>query len=177
MQTTRRNPPVNTLAVCSGECHLSADAASQWISRDVGASIALAAYVPHLGLGGLLRFAYPDSAADPELAEINPYLFADTAVPALLASVRERGGSNRELRLYAVGGSAVAERAFAASSGKANELALKKILWRENVWLTGEDLGGHLARSVWFEPATGRLIVRSETRRFAQSLPELRYAV
>jgi chemotaxis protein CheD len=177
MQTISRNSSVTSLSARNGDCHLSADTDLRLVSRDIGGSVALAVYVPSLGLGGLLRFSFPDSAANPGLAEANPYLFADTGVTALLASVRRYGIADQNLRLHAVGGSAAPEPTQPTGFGKANELALKKILWRENVWLASEDLGGDFARSIWLEPATGRLIVRSEKRRVAPPMQELRYAI
>jgi chemotaxis protein CheD len=177
MQTKSLSSLETTLSARTGDCHLSRGAACRLISRGIGASVALALYVPSLALGGLLRYSYPDSAADPQLAEANPYLFADTGIAALLGSVREYGVANADLRLHAVGASAVQEPAQPAASGKANELALKKVLWREHLCLASEDLGGDFARSVWLEPAAGRLIVRSEKRRLTSPVQELRYAI
>lgn len=177
MQTTSPAQPVTAIATAPGDCHVSNDAASRLISRDVRSSVALAVSVPSIGLAGLLRFSYPDSAANPVLAQENPCLFADTGIAVLLARVRAYGSPDRDLRLYALGAATLAERAQAAVWGKANELALKKILWRENLWLASEDLGGDFARSIWLEPATGRPIVRSERHRVAAPARELRHAI
>ncbi|MGH9638853.1 MAG: hypothetical protein ACRD3Y_02230 [Bryobacteraceae bacterium] len=172
---------IQTAAIAVGEtivfCRLpAADQSAPLVARDIRSSVALAVSVPGIGLAGLLRFAYPDSAADPALAEENPCLFADTGIAELLSRVRAYGALDRDLRLYGCGAAALAERTQGAEWAKANELALKKILWREHLYLAGEDLGGDCARSLWLD-ASGRIIVRSERARAAAAAEGLRHAV
>lgn len=164
------------ITVAPGECFVSNKADCRLVCRDVRSSVALAVSAPSIGVAGLLRFAYPDSAGNPALAEENPLLFADTGIAALLSLVREHGIADADLRFYAAGASPIPERGQAVAWGKANELALKKILWREKLWLSSEDLGDDCARSLWLEPS-GRLIVRSERRRAATPARELRHAI
>lgn len=169
-------PPVTTAAVTPGECYVSKDTDCRLICRDVRSSVALAVSAPTIGLAGLLRFAYPDSKANPLLAEDSPSLFADTGIPAFLSLVRGHGVPDCDLRFYAIGAAAIPERAQPAVWGKANELMLKKILWREKLYLASEDLGGAFSRCVWLEPG-GRIVVRSERHRVAAPARELRHAI
>lgn len=168
--------PTRMAIAVPGECQVTTEMGWSLVARDIRSSVALAVAVPSIGLAGLLRFAYPDSAANPVLAEENPCLFADTGIAELLARVRARGISDGELRLYACGAAALAERTQGAEWAKANELALKKILWRERLCLEGEDLGGDCARSLWVD-ASGRIIIRSERQRAAAATQGLRHAV
>lgn len=160
-----------------GECHVATDSDCRLICRDVRSSVVLAVSALSIRLAGLLRFAYPDSAAKPELARECPCLFADTGIPVLLSRVRAYGLTDRDLKFYALGAAALREHAQKAAWGKANELALKKILWRERLYLHGEDLGGEFARSLWLEPGSGRFIVRTQAYRAAAPAHDLRYAV
>jgi chemotaxis receptor (MCP) glutamine deamidase CheD len=159
-----------------GDCQVTAEMTGSLVAREIRSSVAFAVAVPSIGLAGLLRFAYPDSAANPVLAEENPCLFADTGLAELLSQVRAHGISDGDLRLYACGAAALAERTQGAEWAKANELALKKILWRERLYLAGEDLGGDCARSLWVD-ASGRIIIRSEKQRAAAAAQGLRHAV
>lgn len=165
--------PTQMAIVVPGECQVTTESL---MARDIRSSVALAVAAPSIGLAGLLRFAYPDSAANRMLAEEQPCLFADTGIAELLARVRTRAISDGDLRLYACGAAALAERTQGAEWAKANELALKKILWRERLCLAGEDLGGNYARSLWLD-GSGRIIIRSERQRVAVAVRGLRHAV
>lgn len=165
------------VTVVPGDCFVSTEADRRLVCRDIRSSVVLAVSAPSIGLAGLLRFAYPDSTANPPLAGESPRLFADTGIRELLALVREHGIADTDLRLYAAGAAAIPERGQPAAWGKANELALKKILWREKLYLASEDLGGTFARSIWLE-TSGRIIVGSERNRAAAApAREMRHAI
>jgi chemotaxis receptor (MCP) glutamine deamidase CheD len=177
MRTNSQFCVTQTLLLGPGEYYLGPDAGLRLQSLDVRSSVLLAAWVPGLLLGGCLRFAYPSTSAAPAQPYSRPYLCAETAVPAFLAMLRESGAPASGIQLYAAGASQIPEERHAPLSGKANELALKRILWREKLYLAGEDFGGSTARSVYFEPAAGRFLVSYTRPRVPAAFEELRHAV
>ncbi len=153
------------IVVPPGDCRFSTDSNCRLITRRVESCIAVAVHVPKLKLAALLRFIAPSSAtepAQPDLGQINPWLFGDTGIPLLFARLRSIGLTNQDLSVYAIGGAVAAEEDASGPSGKSNELTMRRLLWREGVLLKGDDTGGHAARSVWLDAGTGRIIVRTQ---------------
>jgi chemotaxis protein CheD len=123
----------------------------------LGSCIGLAVYDPEAAVGGLLHFMLPDSGIDPARGRDNPYMFADTGIPLLLAQVCGLGASKRRLVVHAVGGAQMMDRDNVFDIGKRNCLAARKILWKQGVLLTGEVVGGNLSRTLRLEIGSGRL--------------------
>lgn len=155
---------VSEANVQSGDCRFSTEGECRLVSYGLGSDVAIAANAPNVGISAVLRFVYPDSRVDPGKAQENPWLFADTGVALLLSTLRKCGASNQEIEIHAIGGANV-EDENSEVNGRSNELALRKALWREAVLLKSEDLGGETMRAVWFDAASGRLMVRSDNRR------------
>jgi len=155
---------VSEANVLAGECRFSSEGACRLTTYGLGSDVVITANAPTLGLSALLRFVYPDSRVDPGKAKDNPWLFADTGVSLLLSTLRKCGASNRDIQIQAIGGANVSEETSEVN-GRSNDLAVRKALWAEGVLLKSEDLGGDTMRAVWFDSATDRLMVRSDTRR------------
>jgi chemotaxis receptor (MCP) glutamine deamidase CheD len=128
------------LSVDSGECRFTTDLNCRLIARHLQSCIALIVHAPKIELAAMLRFSLPVSA--------------EIALTSFFERLRVSGAKSQDLDAYAVGG---------ATAGKGSLLTMRRVLWREGVLLKGEETGGSAARSVWFQPATGRLIVRSES--------------
>jgi chemotaxis protein CheD len=123
----------------------------------LGSCIGLAVHDPEAAVGGLLHFMLPDSGIDPVRGRDNPYMFANTGIPMLLAQVIGLGASKRRLVAHAVGGAQMMDCGNIFDIGKRNSLATRKILWKEGVLLTGEVVGGDLSRTLRLEIGSGRL--------------------
>ena len=156
---------VSEANVLPGDCRFSSEGACRLVTYGLGSDVVVTVHAPQVGLSALLRFVYPDSRLDPDQASENPWLFADTGIPLLLSTLRKCGASHQDIEVQAIGGANVAEPEASDVNGRSNELALRKALWAEGVLLKSEDLGGDTLRAVWFDSATARLMVRSDTRR------------
>ncbi|MBV8811657.1 MAG: chemotaxis protein CheD [Acidobacteriaceae bacterium] len=131
--------------------------------------VALAVHIPVLEIAALLRFSLPD----PEICSIEHtkgrWLYGSTAIPLLFSRIEAHGVSREDVSVWAIGGSDV----FSESGiGSQNVRALRKILRQESITLQGEDLGGTLVRSLWFNPEGGRLIVRMRQNPDASAVGE-----
>jgi chemotaxis protein CheD len=155
-----RNETNKAPAIVVGPGEYQFASGERLVTFQLQSCIALAMRVPRLRMAAMLRFALPDSAMDPDLAEREPWLFADTGIPLALRYLRELGASDREISIHAVGAAAVPGSGTLASVAKTNELAMRRILWKEGLLLDGDDIGGSLPRSVWFETRTGTVMVR-----------------
>jgi chemotaxis receptor (MCP) glutamine deamidase CheD len=163
MHTQPHYIPTRTILIQPGECQIASEPNCRFVSREIRSSVVVAVLHPKLSLGGLARYRFPHEA-EPSLL-------------SLLSLIRERGKPDHEIFLYAAGGASLPEGTDARACGKANALALKRVLWRERLWLSGEDLGGEFIRTIFLEPQTGRIIVRSETQLLAVETQPLRHAI
>jgi chemotaxis receptor (MCP) glutamine deamidase CheD len=150
------------LVVGRDACRL-AIAGERLVTRRVLSDIALAIHIPSAGFAALLRFstaAYIDTGTtSPGSSSNNPWASADTAIALLLASIASLRLQSKEIFAYAVGA------AGESPDAQENQLALHRLLWKEGLPLRGEDLGGNRSRSLWFEAATGRAMVRVDPER------------
>lgn len=137
-----------------GRLHVGCDQRLRAVG--LGSCVALVATDAEVRVGALLHAMLPDSRKHPERAEREPNTFVDLGARALLRAFFEAGGCKRRARFWIVGGAQTAAR---TGVGKRNVLAARKALWRAQVQLAGEHVGGDLARTVVADPATGRVLI------------------
>ncbi|OGS35702.1 MAG: chemotaxis protein CheD [Elusimicrobia bacterium RIFOXYB2_FULL_49_7] len=130
------------------------------ITYALGSCIGVSAYDPELKVGALLHFMLPESALDPRKAQERPYMFADTGVHEMFKHLAGMGSKSKRLIVKACGGSNLMDPNGTFNIGKRNYLALKKILWRFNIILKGEDIGGTASRNMSLRLDSGDVSVR-----------------
>jgi chemotaxis protein CheD len=136
------------------------------VTYALGSCLGLCVHDPVAGVAGLLHVMLPTSTVDPARAATSPAMFVDTGVPLLFKECYKRGAQKERLVVKVVGGARQAENEDDDSFqiGKRNLLALRKLLWRNNVLLRGEDVGGaRVSRTVYLDAATGALRVRASS--------------
>jgi chemotaxis protein CheD len=155
--------PVKNLVVSIGGCAVTANPEDCLITYALGSCIGIAIYDPVCRVGGLLHYLLPDSKIDAEKARRNPYMFADTGIPALFHLAYEAGAEKRRLRVIVAGGAQVlASELF--KIGKRNELAMKKIFWQAGVLISRQETGGEESRTMRLEVSSGRAFLRTGGR-------------
>jgi chemotaxis receptor (MCP) glutamine deamidase CheD len=143
------------IIVAPEECRLVSQGAVL-LTRHLGSGWALVIHHAERQIGALTRFSgRPDCA-------IHEALFA----------ARPLVGSRRGWCAYTIGGAAAPGDERAVRLAHSQRLAIQASLWREGVLLKGEECGGHRARMIYFDPAAGRLIVRS-AEAIASRAPQL----
>ncbi len=131
------------------------------VTVGLGSCVAIILHDPKCGVGGLAHVLLPS----PEMSRENdnPAKFPCTAVPALLDDM-ERLGATGEITARLVGGASMFRSLLAyggVNMGERNVSASRQALSVAGISLVAEDTGGEHGRSVYFDVATGRLIVRS----------------
>jgi chemotaxis protein CheD len=127
---------------------VSNDLESVLVTYSLGSCIGVAVYDAMAKVGGLLHFMLPESTLDPTKAEKNPYMFADTGIPALFKSAYALGAAKQRMKVVVVGGAQVLDQAGFFNIGKRNHMAVRKIFWKNNVMINYEDVGGNSNRTV-----------------------------
>ncbi|MDE3197753.1 MAG: chemotaxis protein CheD [Acidobacteriota bacterium] len=131
----------------------------------LGSCIAVIAYDWRAKAGGLLHVMLPESAMDLARAAGNPYVYADTGVPALFRALAEIGGTRTKTRCCIAGGASMMAGSSHFEIGKKNYLAVRKSLWKLGMLVDREDVGGAETRSVRLDLETGRVDLRKGTAR------------
>ena len=143
------------------ELHVSNKPDDVLITYSLGSCIGISAYDPHTRIGGMIHYMLPLSKISPEKASKKPAMFADTGVPLLLKKMFAMGASKDNLVLKIAGGSHLMDQNKVFNIGERNYLVLRKILWKNNILIKSEDVGGSLSRTLRLELETGLTTIKS----------------
>jgi chemotaxis protein CheD len=149
---------VDVITVGIADCQTSRSSDAMLVTHALGSCIAIAIHDPAAQVAGLLHIMLPDSSIDREKAERQPYMFADTGIPALFHAAYALGASKKRMSVRLVGGAQVLDPNGIFNIGKRNHLACRKVLWSAGVMVQAEAVGGTVSRTVRLEVASGRLL-------------------
>jgi chemotaxis protein CheD len=152
---------MNRIIVQIGDYAVSSDPSEQIITYALGSCIAVILYDPILTIGGMIHYMLPLSTTNPEKAANKPAMFADTGVPLLFHSMYELGCKKENLIVKVAGGGQLYDDNGTFEIGKRNITILRRMLWKSNVLVTTEDVGGNKSRTVSLNVDTGRCFVKS----------------
>ncbi len=131
------------------------------VTHALGSCLGLTVYDPAEKIGGMLHAMLPLSKINPGKADANPFMFVDTGVPKLFREIYEMGGQKSRLIVKAAGCGQPLGNNEMFKIGERNYTILKKLLWKNNVLLESEDVGGTVSRTVHFDLASGQVIISS----------------
>ena len=130
------------------------------VTYSLGSCIGLAVYDPAVNDGGILHYMLPESSLDTIKAQINPYMFADTGIPALFEVMAQYSAEAQDMKVVVAGGAQVLNQRNIFNIGKRNQMALHKILDKNHVKVDFEDVGGNVNRTVTLDLKTGDVIIK-----------------
>ncbi len=131
------------------------------VTHALGSCLGLMVYDPIAKVGGLLHAMLPLSKINPDKAKTNPYMFVDTGVPTLFKALYEIGGQKSRMVIKAAGCGNPLGKSEMFKIGERNYTVLKKLLWKNNILLEAEDVGGTASRTVYLDLATGQTVISS----------------
>ncbi len=134
---------------------VSNDPEAVLVTYSLGSCIGVVIYDAVAKVGGLLHYLLPESKLSPEKAIKNPYMFADTGIPALFKAAYELGARKQRMKVIVAGGSQVMDQAGFFIIGKRNDIAVRKMFHKNNVLIDYRDVGGNVNRTVKLEVKNG----------------------
>lgn len=143
-----------------GEMLVSDDPGDLLVTYSLGSCIGLTLYDPVVRVGGLLHAMLPLSSIDPARAAENPALFADTGVASVLQALFDLGATRKDLIACAAGAANQMDRQDLFRIGERNYIVLRKLLWKNDILLSGEDVGGEVSRTLSLDVATGETLLK-----------------
>ena len=131
------------------------------ITYSLGSCIGLTLYEPRLRIGGLIHCMLPLSKIDPARAVDRPCMFTDTGVPLLLTTLLNMGAEKRNLIAKVAGAASLLDNNGSFNIGERNQVILRKLLWKNQILIQGEETGGTKARTMSLNMETGVTLLRS----------------
>ena len=131
------------------------------VTYALGSCIAVVLYDPVRRAGGMIHYMLPLSSTNPDKAREKPAMFADTGVPLLFERMYSMGCEKKDLVVKVAGGGQLYDDHGTFEIGKRNYTVLRKMLWKNNVLIQAEDVGGMKSRTVRLWVADGRVVIRS----------------
>ncbi len=136
---------------------VSNDPSDVLVTFSLGSCIGVAIYDPVAKVGGLLHYMLPEKKLDPEKASRKPCMFADSGVPFLFRQAYELGAQKNRIIVKVAGGAQILDDSGYFNIGKRNYAMLRKLLWRNNVMITSEHVGGNVNRTMYLHVQDGRV--------------------
>jgi chemotaxis protein CheD len=140
----------------------SNDPGTVLVTHSLGSCIGVSLYDATSKIGGMLHYQLPDSKQDPERAKEKPLMFADTGMKLLLDKLVSMGGNRKLMTIKICGGAAMDIGPKGFDIGKRNYLAIRKVLWRNGMFIDAEDVGGSSPRNMYLIIENGDVTVKSD---------------
>ena len=150
---------VKQVVVNIADMKMSTDPNECLITYSLGSCVAVAVYDPYNSIAGLIHIMLPESQIEKDIANINPYKFVDLGVPCLFKEMFKAGAKRNHIITKIIGGSNVMDKNKFFNIGERNYTNVRKMLWRNNMIIHKEDIGGSKSRTVRLYTATGKVIV------------------
>ena len=131
------------------------------ITYSLGSSIGIVIYDPVARVAGLLHSILPVSKMDPQKASRAPYMFVDTGVNLLFKEAIKLGAEKKRLVVSAVGCSSIIDDKVFFKIGERNFTVLRKFLWKNNILINKQDIGGDTSKTVKVSVMDGSITVKS----------------
>lgn len=131
------------------------------VTTGLGSCVAIALHAVDQQVGGLAHILLPHAALSSQTPRAGK--FPSTAVPAMLARMRELGATG-EINARLIGGASMFGPLLPAGSvglGARNVKAARQACAENAVPIVAEAIGGTMGRSMTFDVATGRVQVRT----------------
>lgn len=138
----------------------SRDDQASIVTYALGSCLGLMIHDPVARVGAMLHVMLPDSSIDASKAASNPAMFVDTGVPRLFQEAYRLGAVKERMVVKVVGGAAVQGGVDMFEIGKRNMVALRRILWKNNVMIKSLDVGGNVARTATLNVGDGSVTMR-----------------
>ncbi|MBU0754252.1 MAG: chemotaxis protein CheD [Planctomycetes bacterium] len=135
------------------------------VTHALGSCLGISVHDAEAKVGGIFHVLLPQSSVNPDKAEINPYMFVDSGTPQFFKEIYKRGGKKGRLEVKVAGGASMKNQEDDFFNiGKRNFVMLRKLFWKNGIMISGKDVGGQIARTLYLEIGTGRTWLQSNGR-------------
>ncbi len=150
------------ITVGIGEMAISSDPRALIIVPNLGSCLAVVAYDRKVKLGGAIHCLLPLSNADSDHINKKPSLYVDTGVPIFLKELIDAGANKKDLEIFAAGCASINDANSVFEIGKKNHIVFRRLMWRNSLLISGEEIGGSLPRTIHLRIATGAVTTTTQ---------------
>lgn len=144
------------------EMAVSTDPATTLVTYSLGSCIGVSIYDPEAKVGGLIHCMLPMSKLDAEKARKNPCMFTDTGVVQLIQAMMNAGAKTEHMVVRVAGAAAPMDSEGRFKIGERNYTVLRKVLWKNNLMIASEEVGGTKPRTLKLDMETGKTLIKSD---------------
>lgn len=144
-----------------GDAKVSRDSSDVLTTYSLGSCIGVCLYDSTTNIGGMLHYQLPDSKMDTERAKQRPFMFADTGMTILINKMISMGAEKKRIQIKIAGGANMETGPKGFDIGKRNHLAIRKLMWKNGMFINSEDVGGSSPRNMYMNMKTGDVTIRS----------------
>ena len=158
--------PLRKVVVGIADMKVSNDPHEYLVTFALGSCLGITLYDYQKQVGGMVHIPLPDSSIAKGEPDFNPLKFVDTAVPLLFKECYRFGATKRDIKVKVAGCSQISDAESFFNIGRRNYAALRRILWRNGVFITSEDCGNSLSRTMTLSIATGETLLKVNGREY-----------
>lgn len=126
----------------------------------LGSCVGVTLYDPVRRIGGMIHCMLPVSSNNTEKANNNPYMFVDTGLVKMIQQLLDSGARLENLICKVAGAGNPMDDQGRFRIGERNYAVLKKILWKNNILIKGENVGGKTAKTMFLHIKNGITIIK-----------------
>lgn len=138
-------------------------AGERLVTYALGSCLGIAVHDPVARVAGLLHVMLPTGTIDPKKMADKPAMFVDSGVPLLFKACYQLGARKDRMQVTVAGGAhqGAREEDDRFQIGKRNLIALRKLLWKNQVLVHAHETGGlQTSRTMWVDVATGAVTLK-----------------
>ncbi len=154
------------LTVNISDMKVSSNPEDVLVTYSLGSCVGVTLYDPLQKIGGLIHCMLPLSKVDPERANEVPYMFVDTGLPLMMQKLLNMGADKKRLVAKIAGGAVLLDDNGMFRIGERNHIVVRKLLWKNNILISAEDVGGTIARTVYLYINDGRTVIKSAGKEY-----------
>lgn len=152
---------MKTIVVGISDMKVSNNPDEVLITYSLGSCLGVIIYDPVARVAGMLHSMLPLSKIDPHKAAASPYMFVDTGIPLLFREACRLGAEKKNIIVKAVGCSSLLDEKGFFKIGERNFTVLRKLLWKNNILIEKQDIGGSLSRTASIIVDSGSVKIKS----------------
>ena len=130
------------------------------VTYSLGSCLGMTVYDPAVKVGGMIHIMLPDSSID-KSGQTNLCKFVNTGIPQLFKECYKFGCVKQRMIVKLTGCSQILDDNGFFNIGQRNLAAARKMLWKNGVLVSAEDVGGNVSRTIRLHIQTGDLEVNT----------------
>ncbi|MBI1319513.1 MAG: chemotaxis protein CheD [Candidatus Hydrogenedens sp.] len=131
------------------------------VTYSLGSCVGVTLYDAEACVGAMIHCMLPLSKNAPERARDEPLMFVDTGLAEMLRSMYEAGAQSHRIIAKIAGGAQLMNDNNTFRIGERNLVVARKVLWRNNIVLKGEDVGEAIARTMYLHMRNGTTVIKT----------------